>query len=174
MNYMKKDILDKIGFYYVLDKLSILTPYGRNLISHLQIIREKEKLLLEYNNIERCFSLINDAKLNSNISNTLMRFKDIRNTFIRCREGQVLDEVELYEIKCFVSLCFEFKDLYKKSEMDITEIFFHEFSEVYKLLNPLEYRSTDFYVYDEYSSKLKIIRLKKKNLTKLFLKKKIG
>ncbi|AJA49212.1 endonuclease MutS2 [Clostridium pasteurianum DSM 525 = ATCC 6013] len=172
MNYMKKDILDKIGFYYVLDKLSILTPYGRNLISHLQIIREKEKLLLEYNNIERCFSLINDAKLNSNISNTLMRFKDIRNTFIRCREGQVLDEVELYEIKCFVSLCFEFKDLYKKSEMDITEIFFHEFSEVYKLLNPLEYRSTDFYVYDEYSSKLKIIRLKKKEFNKTLFKEK--
>lgn len=172
MNYIDKNILEKIGYYYVIDKLSILCPYGRDIIYNLKPIKEKQKLMSEYKNIQRCFSIINNSKLINDFENLFRRFRDIRNTFIRCRDKQILDEVELYEIKCFVKLSIELKELCEKSNLQIQGIILYDFSNIYELLNPLRSKESYFYIYDEYSLKLKEIRRKKKEFDNIIFKEK--
>lgn len=172
MNYLNKNILGKIGFYYVLDQLSISCPYGHDILYNLKPIKEKEKLISEYENIEKCFPVVNNSKLINNFMDLFSRFKDIRNTFIRCKKGQIFDEVELYEIKHFTKLSLELKELYEKSNLHIEEIVLYDFSNIYNCLNPVQSKTSGFYIYDEYSLKLKEIRCRKKEFDKNIFKEK--
>ncbi|WP_446897299.1 MutS-related protein [Clostridium sp. LBM24168] len=164
MNYIDKTTLEEIGYYHILDKLSTSCVYTGDILHDLKPLKKENKLLLEYSNIQQCFSIAKDNIVMDNFKNILRRFKDIRNTFTRCSEGNVLDEVELYEIKYFVGLNYELEELYEDCDLDIYGVTLYDFSEIYKLLNPIKSKTSSFYIYDEYSSKLRDIRYLKKKL----------
>lgn len=166
MNYIDKMTLEKIGYYYVLHRLSTSCVYAGDILYNLKPLRKKQELVLEYRNIKKCFPIVKDNSVMDNFANILRRFKDIRNTFTRCSEGQVLDEVELYEIKYFVQLNSELKQLYENCNLDLSGVEFYDFSQIYKLLNPVKSKTSGFHIYDEYSPKLKNIRRAKREFDK--------
>ncbi|MCH3964386.1 MAG: hypothetical protein LKE46_08910 [Clostridium sp.] len=172
MNYIDRNTLEKTGFYYVLDRLSICCVYTADILYDLKPLKEKDELLLEYKNVEECLPAAGDGIVMNNFRSILGRFKDIRNTFTRCGDGNILDEVELYEIKYFVQLHSEIKELYENCGLDIHGAAFHDFSGIYNLLNPVKSRTSGFHIYDEYSLELKNTRCSKKKFDKMIFREK--
>ncbi|WP_338432230.1 hypothetical protein [Clostridium tyrobutyricum] len=172
MNYLNKNIMEKIGLYYVLNHLSTSSVYGRHMLHNLNFISEKQKLLVEYNNIKKCMPLVKKNKFFNNFTDLLAKFKDLTNTFIKSKNGKILDEIELYEIKYFIKLCIALKQLLEKYDFQIKEIVMYDFSHIYKLLNPLNSETSSFYIYDEYSQKLREIRYMRKKYDRNIFKEK--
>lgn len=161
---MDKKIREKIGFNYVIDNLSISGVYGRAALKEIDIIKDKAELMKEYENIEKLIPVISDDKNFHNFSDLLMRFKDIRNTFKRIKNGEILDEVELFEIKNYAVIYAELKKLYEDCNVKAEGIAFFDFSAVFSLLNPQKTKMPSFYIYEEYSPKLKSLREAKRKL----------
>lgn len=164
LKFLDKKILDKIGFNYVIDNLCISSVFGRDILKNIEPIADKEQLLDEYVSVEKFISIAKSDKLYYNFTDLLKRFKDIRNTFKRIKNGEILDEVELFEVKNYAVLFGEFKKLYETANINVEKIIINDFYEVFSLLNPQKTQITSFYIYEEYSEKLKIIRENKKNI----------
>lgn len=169
MTFLEDEAKKKIGFYYVMDKVEVSSVFGKEAFAALEIVASKEELLHEYENIEEC---INKKEYFNQFENIFMRFRDIKNTFKRSKAGKVLDEVELFEIKNFAILSSEINALYIASKFNLKGISLCDFDEIYKLLNPMENKSSSFFIYDEYSLKLSEIRDKKGKIEKLIYKEK--
>jgi len=169
MTFLEDGAKKKIGFYYVMDKVEVSSVFGKEAFAALKPIISKEGLLNEYENIGECISKKEGF---DQFENVFMRFRDIKNTFKRSKAGNVLDEVELFEIKNFAILSSQINALYKAFEFKLKGINLCDFDEIYKLLNPMENKSSSFFIYDEYSLKLSEIRDKKIKIEKLIYKEK--
>nr|WP_269077459.1 hypothetical protein [Caldanaerobacter subterraneus] len=158
---------EQIGFNYVISKLQVITPYGREELKNARPYKreEREKLEREYEYIDLLKeSLEKDKEIFFKILKPLFKIKDIRNSLKRCIEGKVLDEVEFYEIKIFALLSEELRLLIGRLNLDIEDIKLVSLTPVLDLLDPQKKRIATFYVYDEYSSNLKEIREKKRQI----------
>lgn len=165
-NFIDPNTLESIGLDYVLNKINTLTPYGRELKDNIKPykIGEESLLIKELNIIDNLVRLIKENKFFfKNIRRILEEAKDIRKSILRAREGFILSNVELFEIKGFMlSLSALNKEL-KIIEKDIDEsIFVSRIVEIEKILDPQNSRIKAFYIYDEYSEKLSEIRKEKK------------
>lgn len=160
-NEQKKEI----GFVYILEKLEPLTPYGNEKKKNIKVFKEKRELIEELNNTEKIINSIKkQGVFYNNIERLLAKFKDIRNTLKRCGNEEILDDIELYEIKYFC-ICLEnlIKDL-DGLNLDIEKIKFNSLEKVILLLDPEGKKIPTFYIYDAYSGKLKELREKKRNI----------
>lgn len=162
LDFLDNKIKKKIGFNYVIDNLCISSVYGRAELKNIEEVKDKKQLLTEYDNIEKFIPIISNEKNFYNFTDLLKRFKDIRNTFRRIKNGEILDEVELFEIKNYAVLLSELKKLYEAANISIEEIVIDDFSPVFLLLNPQKVKMPSFYIYEEYSTKLKKLREEKK------------
>lgn len=162
--FLDKKIREKIGFNYIIDNLCISGVYGRTEIKEIDVIKNKAQLLTEYENIEKLIPVISEDKNFYNFTDLLKRFKDIKNTFKRIKNCEVLDEVELFEIKNYAVLSSELKELYEACNVKAKGISLNDFSPVFSLLNPQNTKISSFYIYEEYSLKLKKLRENKRSL----------
>ncbi len=169
---LDRNTLEKIGFYNILASMCVSTVFGHNLIYNVKQINDINTLNTEYDNIEKCIIKIRDDKFYNNFTALLGRFRDISNTFIKCTTGQVLDDVELYEIKNFALLSMELKKIYESSTIGLKEINLFDFTDVYKKLNPSKSETSSFYIYNDYSDVLCEIRHKKSEIDKVLFKEK--
>ncbi|WP_026883081.1 MutS-related protein [Clostridium akagii] len=169
---LDKKSLEKIGFFNVLDSMCISTVFGHSLIYNLKQITDINTLSTEYDNVEKCITKVRNDKFYNNFTDLLGRFRDIRNTFTKCSLGEVLDEVELYEIKNFTLLSMELKQIYENSNLLLTGITLFDLSAVYKKLNPHKSETNSFYIYNDYSQFLIKVRIKKASIDKLLFKEK--
>lgn len=167
MNFLDKKTREKIGLFYVMDKLHVYSAFGRNKFRKLKPIKDESELLVEYDNIEASMEAIKEDKCLSDFQNLFMRFRDIENTFKKCAAGEILDEVELFEVKNFVLVASELRQLYLKHSMKLKGIVLRDFEEIYRLLNPLEVRTSSFLIYNAYSERLLKLRNRKKEIEKL-------
>ncbi|WDU83680.1 hypothetical protein [Caloramator sp. Dgby_cultured_2] len=111
-------------------------------------------------------SIKENRKAFDEIEHILYKFKDIRKSIERCKNGSVLDEVELFEIKNFCLNLRALKSLI--SEAKISNIILHSLDDVYTILDPEGKNIPTFYIYNVYSEKLNEIRNKKLEIEKRF------
>lgn len=165
MKFLDVKQREQIGFSFVMDKLGITTPYGLQERKNIVIFKDSEidKLNHELNSLETIIKSINShiEEYNS-IGRIFCKLKDIRNSIKRCSEGEILDEVELYEIKYFSILVMQLKDVLDELNLNIEEFNLNSLHGIIYTLDPGDSGITTFYVYDEYSETLKKIREKKK------------
>ena len=142
-----------------MDNFKPLTPFGLEKKKGMQVYKVKEDLIIELQSTEK---IICDIKkhgvLFSNIERILSKFKDIRNTLKRCKNSDVLDDIELYEIKYF---CICLSELREEALCLNLDIQFTDLSSVTQILDPKNMKIPTFYIYEEYSEVLKDIRIKK-------------
>ena len=169
MKFLDKEQREQVGFYYVMDKLGIITSYGLEERKNIRPFKTSEKniLIQELDNLE---NIIESMLLNTyeydKIGKIFCKIKDIRNSVKRCSEAGTLDEVELYEIKYFSILVTELKSVLDKLYLDIEDVNLNSLDEIIFLLDPKRNGMPTFYVYDEYSKALKNTRDKKKQKEK--------
>lgn len=155
-----------------MDKLEVMTSCGVEEKKHIKPFNKKEiDRLYEELNIVGEISKgleINKAAYND-VERVFCKFKDIRNSIKRCENLDVLDDVELYEIKYFSLLMEEFLEAFKSLNLNHIGFKFHSLERVLNILDPEDKKIPTFYVYNNYSDKLKNIRAQKERLEEKIL-----
>ncbi|MBW9155436.1 hypothetical protein G9F71_002550 [Clostridium sp. FP2] len=169
MKFLDKQQREQIGFSFVMDKLGITTTYGLEERKNIKPFKASEinELTHELNSLENTIKSMRLYTQEYNqIGRIFCKLKDIRNSIKRCSESEILDEVELYELKYFSILVSELKNILEKLHLDIEEVHLNSLEEIISLLDPQGSGIPTFYVYDEYSKTLKFIREKKRQKEK--------
>lgn len=166
--FIDNKTVENIGLDYVLGKINTITPYGKDLKEKMRPFKigEEDLLIKELNQIERLVKLINENKFFfKNIKDILHNIKDIRNSIGRAKDGYILSNVELFEIKSFIlalsDLYIELRTIVDQLDSSINV---NRIIELESLLDPQGTRVKAFYIYDEYSKDLKLIRYNKRQI----------
>ncbi|HQO09568.1 MAG TPA: hypothetical protein PLK90_05555 [Clostridiales bacterium] len=174
MKLMRNEDLERIGFNYVLSKLNTLSPYGTALKKKTGIYPKSAhaRLLEELENVGTFIDILKkDRNFKNEILHALHTFRDIKNTIRKLHTtDDVLDEVELFEIKSFIISCEKLRTAIKKHKIKIGRMQIPEMTAELKLLNPDGIILGSFKIYDTYSEKLKEIRHEKLKLETELLK----
>ncbi|MGL5315179.1 MAG: MutS-related protein [Peptostreptococcaceae bacterium] len=127
----------------------------------------KLKLIKELGYVE---DMINSVKENKvvyeNIQYEFCKVKNIKNTIVRLESKNILDEIELFEIKNFAISTNKIIEDYLKLNVNIDYINFKSLEKVVKLLDPDDLKLTTFQIYGAYSKRLLRIRQNKLNVEK--------
>ena len=113
---------------------------------------------------------MNFSKENKNlikdIEGIIHRLKDIKTVVNNCLKENILDDVDLFEIKVQALLMEELNILLKKLPVELKNFNLESMKEMIDALDPDKDRLPTFYVYDSYSAALKMVRDKKKDIEK--------
>lgn len=159
----------QIGLQYALETLHGCSPFGQEKIRRLRFYTPSERAELETElyNVQQAADHADQLKgVYDKISILLCQMKDIRNSIRRCRDGEVPDHVELFEIKGYLQRLESLLPLYAQlSEMaPLRELSFHDPRPALAILDPDNTRSRGFYIPDSMTEKLRQIRRTKKEL----------
>ncbi|WP_432662536.1 hypothetical protein R9X47_18615 [Wukongibacter baidiensis] len=147
---------------YIFNNLTVYTPYGEAYKKAMKPYSSKEKKRLEqeYERIEKVSVLIERQRYDFvEMRNLFKHIKDLRLTFRRVDEGEILSTTELFEIKSFINILKKLDVNLEKLKWDIPEdIRPAQMPHLEKLFDPQGTETNTFYIYDEYSKKLGKIR----------------
>lgn len=168
MKFLDQNQRNQIGISYIMDNLEITTTYGMDYCKHIKPFTEKTLLEKEFENL----AIMIEAKKNNvaifdELGYLFCKIKDIRKILKRLERKETLDEVELFEIKNFSILSNQVKHLVDLLKLEIKELELAPLDEIIKLLDPQDTGHTTFYIYDEYSQRLKDIRKEKRKIEKM-------
>ncbi|MDK2562194.1 hypothetical protein QOZ84_01430 [Romboutsia sedimentorum] len=111
-------------------------------------------------------SLKKNKVVYDNIQYEFCKVKNIKNTIVRLENKNILDELELFEIKSFAINVNKIMQYYLKLNIDVDYINFNSLEKVVKLLDPEDLKLTTFQIYGAYSKRLLRIRQNKLNVEK--------
>ena len=170
-DFMTESTVKNINFDYIFNDIKTITEYGIKVKTEFKPFRigQEADLKEEFNKI-RAFI---ETPKRRDIIDVLKHIKNIYETLERAKSNQVLDEVELFEIKNFLIQTEKMGKILKILSLKDLEL--SPLPQLYELLDPANEKLNTFYIYDEYSEKLKSIRAEKKQADKdiIVLKKKI-
>jgi DNA mismatch repair ATPase MutS len=159
MNSKTRHSLD---FDRVLSDLLPSSPFGNKCKGDMKpyFSSDAEKLALELNRVfEMKELLINQLEVIREIKVNLKQIKDIRRSIERCINGGILNQVELFELKSLLFVMHNLSKYQVKLRWNIDKRYkIIELPKVLELLDPQGSGIRAFYIYDEYSTKLKVIR----------------
>ncbi|KGJ48695.1 hypothetical protein KD33_13260 [Clostridium sp. NCR] len=154
---------------FITNEVNTITPYGEIEKGSIKIYRKENKLKLikELSYVE---DMINSFKKNKavyeNIQYEFCKVKNIKNTIVRLENKNILDEIELFEIKNFAINVNKIMEYYSKLNLNVDYINFKSLGKVVKLLDPDNLKLTTFRIYEAYSKQLLLIRQNKLNVEK--------
>ena len=160
---------EKIGLQYILESLHGCSPFGQERIRRLRYYTpdEREELEQELRNVERAAAHAEELKdLYDQICVVLCQMKDIRGSLRRCRELEVPDHVELFELKGYLQRLETLRPLFEKlrDTAGLTGLAFHDPAAALAILDPENTRSRGFYIPDAATPRLREIRSAKKQV----------
>lgn len=158
---MNENTIKNINFDYIFNEVRPITEYGIKTKQDAKpFVRGQEADLREEFNRIRAFI---EIKQRRDIIDVLKHIKNIHETIDRAKNNQVLDEVELFEIKNFLILVEKMDKILRTISyvgLKLGEL--SPLPQLYEKLDPVNERLNTFYIYDEYSKKLKEIRNEKR------------
>lgn len=160
--FMTDSTVKNINFDYIFNEVKAITEYGIKKKQEAKPFKRGQEADLrdEFNKI-RAFI---ESDKRRDIIDVLKHVKNIYETLERAKNNQVLDEVELFEIKNFLIQTEKLDKSLKVLFIDGLKL--TPIPELIELLDPAHEKLNTFYIYDEYSEKLKSIRNGKKQTEK--------
>jgi DNA mismatch repair ATPase MutS len=163
-----KTILKQVeAFNFLFSKLELQSGVAKRCLLDSQFMTDAEAIEKSLSEIEQMQQLLERTEYSNcfvEIQRKLLNIKDMNMIFISLSNGLVLDDIELFEIKNFCLTAQNITNLFSKTGSDI--IFFPELESILNILDPDKERMPNFYIYDNYSSALKNIRTKIKQIAK--------
>ena len=173
-NFMTESTKKNINFDYIFNEIKPITEYGIKTKQEAEpfVKGQEAELFEELNKIESFLEM----SQRRDVIDVLKHIKNIYETIERAKNNQVLDEVELFEIKNFLMQLEKMEKSLRGTLISIYEdLKLSPIPQLYEVLDPANERMYTFYIYDEYSEKLKNVRADKRETDKLIrqLKKEI-
>lgn len=161
--FMTENTAKNINFDYIFSEVKPITEYGiKKKQEALPFFKGQEAdLKNEFNKIR---AFIENRK-RRDIIDVLKHIKNIYETIERANKNQVLDEVELFEVKNFLIQVQRLDKILRGISINnlkqLTPL-----PQLYELLDPSHENLNTFYIYDEYTEKLKSVRNEKRQVEK--------
>lgn len=157
------------GLDYVKSKINLNTPYGKKKLKDIKPFfpGEEDELIEVFEDLENMISLVNENAQRINaLSEILMEIKE--NTYtIERSVNSTLSVVEIYEIKSLLLQMKSINGIIDSLRKNIPEKFvLHDVTELLDELDPRKDRLNTFYIYDEFSEKLRDLRKDKREYEK--------
>lgn len=166
---LKDKLTSEPGFEFVLDCLELMSATGRRRLLQQPWLTEVAALELEYDNIAQVVALLQNTEYDRQVAvvrHQLMQMHDLQGTLLSLQNGITIEEIELFEIKCFAFLCMETNKA--AATMGIAQLLdIPDMTEVFSLLDPDKTGIANFYIYDSYHPDLPEIRRKLKAIQTL-------
>ena len=158
--------LDKIhGLRYFVEHLDLHSGLAKRLLLSLPFITDKALLNQSFSNTEEVLSNIKNSNLAGIISGVCIKLDqlhDILGTIGRISSNEILDDVELFEVKRFAILCQNISILVEPLKLSFFQL--PSLQGIIDLLDPDKQRVPHFYIYSSYSRELLLLREKAKQL----------
>ncbi len=165
MEFMDGHTKASLDFQYILNRINIKTPYGKIYKDKMRPFfrGEEEKLIEELEKVATYANYAKNKRFMGEINNILHGIKDLRISINRARDGGILSEIELFEIKNFLFLIRDLKEYLTASQVFLwKDMTIEPIESLEKLLDPESTGISTFYIYDAYSEELKSIREEKR------------
>lgn len=162
---LSQTLREQSGLNWVLDKLSPMSPFGRNLARNLPWygVGQEEELDGELSNVAAAIPLwAENTPTFRSLTRCLPLFHDIRNSFDR-NEGAAFDLVELFEVKHFLLTLAQVEQAYSQLP-PFHGIQFQSMDLMLELLDPSGRRLSTFAIEECYHPDLPALRQEKKAL----------
>ena len=163
-----KDILaSENGFKYCIDDLNIQSSIGRNYLMNISWKSTPEELEYEWLFVEQILEKMNGeetSKLLVKIQHKLGCIHNIKQTILNIENEDIIDDIQLFEIKNLALLSSEISTLAKEADLDLLFLI-PDLSEVLAILDPDKNNIAHFYIYESYDNRLTEIRNTLKRLT---------
>ncbi len=167
IKFLNEQQREEIGFTYLLDKLEPITPFGLEEKKNLKPFTSEDSLQLT-NELTMLQTVVESLNLYKTYYDELQYqlyfLKDIRGSIKRCANSEILDEIELFELKTFLLKLDNISHIIKQIDLSIPYAQLNPISEALNILDPEGKRMPTFYIYDVYSEKLSLIRNQKRLL----------
>lgn len=153
-----KDIINTpCGIRYFYDQLDIQSSIGRRTLLDMELLTNPVDIETSYASLQWAIELLKMPHLSTSITQKLGQLKDIQGTLNRLQADQILDDIDLYEIKHFALLATEIKRIVPPSD-NVHAVVLPLLDTVISLLDPEQQHIATFYVYDAYSEELRQLR----------------
>lgn len=169
MSFSNDTFKEITGISFIFRKLAPITSYGEEEKKKVRPFKasEEHRLILEFQDLDRVKNFIeNNSKAYEDIRFTLMKLRNIRGIIEKLSKYlleenkkalDVLDEVELFEIKNFsINVC-KLNNILCPYDLKLSNVNLSPLKEIVDILNPWKDITESFYISPLYSINLKKI-----------------
>ncbi len=149
------------GLKFIYENLQIQSSIGRKRLLQQTFITDTTLIQQELDSMEESIRFLeqgSNSRIIDSVNRNLEQINDISPTIIRLGQKQVLDDIELFEIKKFCLLSQQIADLLNTSQYNVVTIDNPE--AVINLLDPEHTHIPHFYIYSAYDPELEKLRKK--------------
>ena len=155
---LSEAILEPLCLRYVVDELPVQSGVARRMLLERSAMTDAERIRAYYEHLRvycDAVKTVSNDVARRNLQFRLQGLKDIRTTLERLLGGEVLDDIELFEIKHLAML---YEEVEKQMGALALPLVHLPMAEVVSILDPDGLRIATFYIYDSYSERLRSLR----------------
>lgn len=161
MANIKTHIEQQSGFKFMTDELVFSSPIGRKKLMHRQFYTNAFELRMELDIQEAVCEFVekhHDTAVMAQLIEQLCHVNDISQSVVNLIDGNVLDDIQLFEIKKFSLISDKVSHLLMDNGFDW--IPFNDLTVVIDTLDPDKNRLPQFHIYSSYKPELAEVRKK--------------
>lgn len=153
-----KEVIKKVnGLPYVIDNVQVCSSWGKSMLLNQPFLTEPNDIQRNLDDLKRHIGFIeNNEAATRQLVVLLHEINDITQTIQNLKNLQVLDDIELFEIKKFALASQKIWQLLQETNYDGPRLY--DLSKVVEILDPEESRIAHFYIYSCYHPELENIR----------------
>ncbi len=155
-----KEVIKEFGeMRFMVESLNLLTSSGKRWLlsqSMMTEVEDIEKALQDQSLFHRAFCLRGNESIFSLLSVKMMQLLDISGTIRHLNHGNILTDIELFEVKKFALLSHDIVHII--TPLNFSFLTFSPLVKVIDLLDPEGKRIPHFYICDQYSPTLRDLR----------------
>lgn len=151
-----KDCLTEVsGLQYVCDCMKVCSPLGKSQLLHFPFLLSPDAIQRELDRVENQMVFVRENPgAEVALITSLHEVHDISQTIMNLKRMQVLDDIELFELKKFALTSQKILELVRNQ----SDIRLYDLSKVVKALDPEDSKIEHFYIYSVYDSELEPLR----------------
>lgn len=156
---LKNVIESPCGLRYMIDQLELQSGYARRWLLDTEMMTRAEGIVACYDALRHFVEFVERVE-KIHIDTLLFKLqglKDIRTTIRNLAGKQVLDDIELFEVKHLAILAGDVAKLLKQHDLD-SVVAIPPLDQVINILDPDGMKIATFYIYDSYCEQLKQLR----------------
>ena len=156
---LKNVIESPCGLRYMIDQLELQSGYARRWLLDTEMMTRAEDIVACYDALRHFVEFVErvDKIHIDTLLFKLQGLKDIRTTIRNLAGKQVLDDIELFEVKHLAILAGDIAKLLKQHDLD-SVVAIPPLDQVINILDPDGMKIATFYIYDSYCEQLKQLR----------------
>lgn len=156
---LKNVIESPCGLRYMIDQLELQSGYARRWLLDTEMMTRAEDIVACYDALRNFVEFVErvDKIHIDTLLFKLQGLKDIRTTICNLAGKQVLDDIELFEVKHLAILAGDVAKLLKQHDLD-SVVAIPPLDQVINILDPDGMKIATFYIYDSYCEQLKQLR----------------